>query len=428
MALIPPSVRAIAGNTGWLMADRLTRMLIGVTVGAWIARHLGPESFGALAYVLAFLAFFQVATSLGLDLVLARELARSPQQAHQLLGTSLRLRLSAGLLGWIVACASMTLARPGDLQALTLTALAAASLLLQPADLVDLWFQSRTESRRAVVPRISSFLLVSAIRVALIVQDAPLWAFAAAYVVDAALAAAFLALSYRRLPTAMPWQWHMGTARRLLTNAWPMLLSGMSIIAYMRIDQIMIRGLSGDRELGLYSAILPFSQAWHFIPATICASATPFLVRMLSEQPAQFKRRVCNLFSLLAWASLAICLAVALGSGALVGVLLGEQYVSAADVLAVHVFTNIPVFLGVAQVAYLTIVGRTNIVMLQTLAGLGASIALNLVLIPRYGALGAAISSVIAYTVSAIAANALLAPDLFKMQLLSLVHGNAKAT
>ena len=94
--------------------------------------------------------------------------------------------------------------------------------------------------------------------------------------------------------------------------------------------------------------------------------------------------------------------------------------------LAVHVFTNIPVFLGIGQVTYLTIVGRTNIVMLQTLAGLGASIALNLALIPRYGAMGAAISSVFAYTVSAIAANALLAPELFKMQIRSLVHYHAR--
>ena len=48
------------GNTGWLLFDRIFRIVLGLTIGAWIARYLGPEQFGELAYVLSFIAFFQV--------------------------------------------------------------------------------------------------------------------------------------------------------------------------------------------------------------------------------------------------------------------------------------------------------------------------------------------------------------------------------
>jgi len=52
------------GNTGWLLCDRILRMVIGLTIGAWVARYLGPAQFGELAYVISFIAFFQVITRL----------------------------------------------------------------------------------------------------------------------------------------------------------------------------------------------------------------------------------------------------------------------------------------------------------------------------------------------------------------------------
>jgi PST family polysaccharide transporter len=418
-------LRAIAGNTGWLMLDRVVRMLVGVTVGAWVARHLGPAQFGALAYVLAFLALFQSATSLGLDLVLARELAREPAQAHRLLGTSLRLRVAAGLAGWLIACAAMSLLRVGDVEALLLTALVAAALVLQPADLVDLWFQSQSQSRRAVLPRISSFMLVSALRVALILENAPLWTFAAAYVVESALALAFLLLSYRRHPTTLRWKGEKALARELLIHSWPLLISGLSIIVYMRIDQILLRSLAGERELGLYSAVLPFSQAWHFIPAALCVSATPLLVRLHAEDPSAFIRRMSDLFAVMAWSSVAICVLMAVAAGPIVHNLLGASYQGSEGVLAIHVLSNIPVFLGVAQARYLSIVGNTRLILIQTVIGMLSSVMLNLLLIPRYGAMGAASSSVASYLISAVLCNAVLAPKLFAMQVLSWTRNYA---
>ena len=410
-------IRAIAGNTGWLMLDRVVRMLIGVTVGAWVARHLGPEKFGALAYVIALLAFFQTATALGMDMILAREVPKRPADAPILLGSALRLRLAVGSIGWSGACIAMAFLRPGDTVALVMTALAAGSLLLQPADLVDLWFQSQSQSRRAAIPRIVSFLTVSGLRVVLILLDAPLWTFAAAYLVDAALATLFIRAAYRRHPTASTWRWDRGTAWALLQHSWPMLLSGISIVAYMRIDQLLLRSLAGDRELGLYSAILPFSQAWNFIPTTVCASAMPFLVRLNADNPNAFRQRLLHLFGLLTWCSFGLCAVVSLGSAPLVHGLLGTRFESASNILSVHVFSNVPIFLGVAQMAYLTIVGRTRLILFQTLAGVVASVALNLILIPRFGALGSAIAGVAAQSVSAVLCNSFLAPELFRMQM-----------
>ncbi len=418
--------RVVASNTVWLAADRMTRMLLGVIVGAWVARHLGPDRFGSLAYVVAFLAIFQSATSLGLDMVLARELARPSGDASATLGTSLRLRLGASLVGWLAACGAMVLSRPGDAEALLLTALMAVGLLFQPADLLDLWFQSQNQNWRAVLPRILSFMLVSGLRVGLILNDAPLWTFAAAYLVESALALFFLGVSYFSFPTTARWHWQRERARALMGDAWPLLFSGLSTVIYMRIDQLLLRTLSGERELGLYSAMLPFSQAWHFIATTICASATPLLVNLHDQEPAAFMRRVADLFTLMFWSSLLVCIAMLFAARPLVSWLLGNEYQGSAQVLALHVFSNIPVFLGVAQARYLSIVGNTRAILIQALCGMAASIILNLLLIPRYGAMGAAASGVGAYFISAVLCNAVLEPKIFIMQMMSWKRNHAE--
>ncbi|RCQ24816.1 hypothetical protein APT07_19125 [Escherichia coli] len=72
LKLIPPQILskisnyngllAAINNSGWLIFDKLIRLALGFIVSAWIARYLGPNDFGILAYVLAYLAFFQVMT------------------------------------------------------------------------------------------------------------------------------------------------------------------------------------------------------------------------------------------------------------------------------------------------------------------------------------------------------------------------------
>ena len=84
------------GNTGWLLFDRVLRIVIGLTVGAWIARYLGPAQFGELAYVLSFIAFFQVIADLQADGFIVRDIAQEKGEASVILGTTLWLRVIFG--------------------------------------------------------------------------------------------------------------------------------------------------------------------------------------------------------------------------------------------------------------------------------------------------------------------------------------------
>jgi O-antigen/teichoic acid export membrane protein len=85
-------------NTGWQFADNIVRMGVGLFVGVWVARYLGPEQYGVFSYALAFVALFASVASIGLDEIATRNLVRDPAAKNKILGTTFILKLIAGIV------------------------------------------------------------------------------------------------------------------------------------------------------------------------------------------------------------------------------------------------------------------------------------------------------------------------------------------
>jgi len=75
-------------NTSWLLVEKLLRIFVGLFVGVWIARYLGPENFGILSYSQSFVAIFSVIATLGLDNIVVRDLLNEKKKINIILGTS----------------------------------------------------------------------------------------------------------------------------------------------------------------------------------------------------------------------------------------------------------------------------------------------------------------------------------------------------
>ena len=64
------------------MLDKGLRLVLGLVIGIWMARALGPVKFGQFNYAFAFVALFSSIASLGLDGVLVRNLVNAPEAAN----------------------------------------------------------------------------------------------------------------------------------------------------------------------------------------------------------------------------------------------------------------------------------------------------------------------------------------------------------
>jgi O-antigen/teichoic acid export membrane protein len=411
---------AILHNSGWLFLDKAFRMGIGLVVGAWLARYLGPSQFGELAYVLAYIAFFQAITNLGIDGIVVREIAQNKLQASAVLGTVFALRLGIGMLCWLLAVSGMAWLHGFSDPSVALTALAGGALIFQAADTVDLWFQSQSQSRRTVLAKLTAYLASNGIKVALILNSAPLQAFAAVIVLDALTAAIGLAIAYRRFPCTNQWHKSTETAKKLLNECWPFILSGISIMVYMRIDQIMIKEMLGTQQLGIYAAVLPLATFWQFIPMILNSSLAPFVARKKAEGEAVYwsaLKKIFRAYAVLGWL---VCIStVALASFA-IEMLYGPQYQESAVVLSIYVFTNLFINMGVAQSLWMLNERRAIISLANTLMGASVCIIGNWLAIPEFGIKGVAVVAVLAQLVSTVLTNLIFSKRIFLMQIRSL--------
>jgi len=400
-----PELQAILNNSGWLFVDKFLRLLVGVSVGVWLARYLGPLQFGQLNFAVAFVALLGPFAVLGLDGIVVRELVKHPDQRNVILGATLSLKLLGGMAAFTSAQLLIWWLRPDDLLARQMVAILSVGFLFQTADAYDFWFQSQVKSRLTVAIKGSAFVLLSLVKVALIIIDAGLLAFAWASLAELALIGVGLTLVYRTTQRGNPvtgvvlWCWPR--MRWLLSQSWALLFSGLAIMIYARIDQIMLAQLVGERELGLYSAALRLSEVWYAIPTIVVASASPALIASYARSSEQYYARLQRLFNNLVGLAYLVAIPMSLLSSILILWLYGPEYAGAGTVLMVHVWTALFVFLGVGLTPWVINEGMTKFYLLQTTAGAVTNTLLNLLLIPKFGAVGASIATLASQAVAA---------------------------
>jgi PST family polysaccharide transporter len=377
-------------NFGWLTFDKGVRLTLGVVVGMWMARHLGPADYGLLNYALALASLASVFPALGLDLIVRRGLVNAPADAGRLLGTTFGLRLGAGLAAYVVLVAGAFLFEP-DATARLAIAMAGVSLLLQPVLAIDLWFQSRLLSKHTVVAQSLTFGACAILRVILILRGAGLAPFLYLLALESVLFATLLVVTYLRgRERIAAWRWDAATAVSLLRESWPLAAATLATLVYVKFDQVLLRSVAGPTETGLYAAAARVNDILHTLPLMLAASFSPLLLAARQRGPAEYERSLRRFFNL----SAGFAWAAALGCAALtpwvVPLVFGPAYARTSGMLVALALSLPLIAMGVARQEYLINEGRQKFQLVTTLVGAAVNVGLNLWAIPRWGGLGAA--------------------------------------
>lgn len=388
------------------MVDRLVRMGLGVVVLVWIARYLGPAQFGSFNFAVSFVALFATLTTFGLDNIVVREIVRDASATREVLGTVFAIRIVGSLVAPLIVIAIIRSIQPHDSVAILLVGLLSIGLTFQAFDTIDCYFQSQVRSKLTVWAKNSAFLFMAGLRILLIHFKAPLWSFAAAQVAEQGLGAVGLLIGYQLSGGRVAlWRARKQRAIELLSQSWPVILSGMAIMIYMRIDMVMLKVMQGDRATGIYAAATRVSEVWYFIPSAIVTSVSPAIIRARSDLNLYYGR-IGKLFTLMTAIAVLLGSAIALSSHWIIHLLYSDAYSAAAPVLAVHIWASVFVFLGGAQLPWDFSENLLKLSSYRTISGAISNVLMNLVLLPKYSAMGAAVATLVSYAVSSVFANA----------------------
>jgi PST family polysaccharide transporter len=398
----------ILKNINWLTFEKIFQLAFGLFVYAIVAQYLGPEQFGILNYALAFSGLFLAFNTLGLDSIVVREIVHTPKQSKEILGSALVMRLIGSLLLIAISSLAIYFIKPDDTMLLLFVMIISLGYLFKSFATIDLYFQSQVKSKYTVYARSIAFIIVSGLKLLFVFTQQPLIAFVLMYALDAIISSVMLIFYYKyvTLDTIVSWRPRLKRMRSLLQDSWPLILSSIAIMIYMRIDQVMIGSMIDNEAVGIYSVAVKLSETWYFIPNMICLSVFPAILKARKQSQELYLKRIQTLFDAFTWFTIIISLGVSLLSPFIIDILYGDKFASAATVLSIHIWAGLFVFLGGASSYYLISENLIRITLYRTLAGAVINIVLNLIFIPVYGIIGVAIATIISYATAAFISNA----------------------
>jgi PST family polysaccharide transporter len=384
-------------NTAALLGGRGISIFLSAGASVLLIRYLGSERLGQFGAIYAYLGLFTWLTTLGIEPVLVREISKERESASSLLHTAIILAsfLSVGAL-----LATMLVAPYAGFngQLRTLLILAALEFVLIPFRLPGIIFQVDLRQWYAATINVVRQVVWFGIVIILWLLGASLLYVVAGRLLATAVESA-LTWAYSRQFLSAEKKFLRERSGKILLHSIPIAFTSLLSMVYLRIDQVMLHKMASDSVLGQYVAAAKVSELFEFLPAAFIVSMAPVLSVSVNE-PQRFQDYTDKLFRYFMIASSGICVFMSAGAGLIVRVLYGKQFLPAGPLLAVLIWSEIAVFF--ATVIYNVLIAKNQqwLLPVPTLVGAAVNVALNVVLIPRYGAAGAAWATLVSYTVA----------------------------
>lgn len=382
----------------WLASEKIIRIFTGVFVGLWLARYLGPEQYGVYMYALAWVGLFNALAWFGAGDNVIRNLVKHPGDENALLGAAFLIRLIGSLTAGVLAVLILLVTRKPDTTLTLLVMLCALAIPFAetPAG-IFMYFQSRLQIAKPMLLQNIVRIAAAVLRIAFITGKLSLPWFGLAVLLESV--GIFLVLFGYYLATGgrcSQWSYHWPAIRKMGLQGAPIALAALVSSLSARTDQLMLGWFTGFTDVGLYSAALRLSEIWWTFAPILMNSLSPKYIFNIHGDD-ELRENVARIMAILALTGLLPVLGIlALGQYA-IPVLLGKQYVAALPVLHVHIFMAILVFFDAPTAQYLLAKDRQSQLIWRSVFLLTVNLLLNYVLVPRLGALGAAIATLLSY-------------------------------
>lgn len=391
--------RVLLNGVSLLFAYVLPRL---ATFGAVVvaARMLGVAAFGAYGAAAALAVILSITATLGMMQMLVRDLAQHPADAQRLLATANVAKLGSGalMLATLAAAASLLLGYPPELTAAALL-LGASYAVGSHAENYGAYFQAAERMGVWLQAQALFGLVTATLGITLVVTTRSIVWFCVAPVAGQLAALAWLLFraptSLRRAWTA-PWP----LVRRLLGSLLPFAIGFIALTAYHKVDILLVDRWRGSGEAGLYAAAYKFVDIAHSLALVVATAVYPRLARGAVIRGIASSGRPGH-EPASGWAAARTLELLLLGGVPAAGVLwllrepvvsllFGPAFAAAAPVLGLLV----PVLPVLAMNALGTFVLAASHRMGRVAALYGGALFLNVaanaVLIPAFGARGAA--------------------------------------
>jgi len=385
--------KKIAYNSGFLLIGRVATKLISLLIMAYMARYLGSEDFGIYNFALSFVSLFTIISELGLHGIAVRESSRNQDNSDSILGNSVYISTFLSLIAFIFSVISIQILGYSYETKIIVFVISTGLLLgafLPYGIIYEISFKMKYSVFFSIVSRI--VLLVAIFLV--IFKDYGLIGVAIASVLSD-FVHKILMYVFSLDILKLKFKFNYELCKNLIKESLPLAFASLFGMIYFRIDIVMLSILSGNNDVGIYSSAFRLTEAFLFIPSSLMVSLFPLMSKYYSTSKQSlifaYLRSTKYIFSI----ALAVAIFSFFYANFIISVVYGEQYLESIRVLQILIFASTIIAINFPSRELLVSINKQKIVTLTTIVCAIVNISLNLLWIPTYTYLGAALATLI---------------------------------
>lgn len=380
-------------NAKWIIVCKVVQSLIQMLIGMISARYLGPSNYGLINYAASVAAFAVPVMQLGLSGTLVQEYVSNPDREGKILGTALVMNMVSAIACIIGVTTFAAVANCGDKVTVIVCALYGTSLFFQAMEMLQYWFQAKLLSKYSSIAMLCSYVVVSAYKIWLLASEKSVYWFALSHAVEYGVTGLLLLIAYRKNSTQRI-GFSFSMAKELLGKSRYYIVSMLMVVLYGKTGSIMLTLICDEAENGYLATAMTCTCISIFVFNAIIDTARPVILDSKKDSQEAYEKNVSRTYSLTTWLSLAQSIFFTLFAGTVIEILYGAAYLPAVPVLRILCWQSAFSYMGYVRNIWILAEEKHQSLWKINLCGVIVNILLNALMIPQWGACGAALAAV----------------------------------
>lgn len=381
-------------NAKWIIACKIAQSLIQLVVGMLSARYLGPANYGLINYASSVVAFFLPIMQLGLQSTLVQEYVEKPGREGCLIGTSLVMNMVSAVACIIGVTAFAMVANRGEPTTILVCALYSASLFFQAVEMLQYWFQAKLLSKYSSLAMLCAYVVVSAYKIYLLASGKNVYWFALSHAVEYGVAGVLLLVAYKIAGT-QKLSFSFVTAKELFARSKHYIVAMLMVVVYNSVGNVLLKLFYGDVETGYYATAVTCTVITGFVFTAVIDTARPVVLESRQQSKEMFEKNVSRTYAITTWLSLAQSICFTAFAPLIIKILYGDAYAPAVPVLRILIWNTTFSYMGYVRNIWILGEEKHSVLWKINLSGAVFNVLTNAILIPAWGACGAAVAAVL---------------------------------
>jgi PST family polysaccharide transporter len=397
-------LRNISSNILYLFFDKVYGAIISLLFLSILTSYLGPELFGVWSYILSFASIAVPLSTAGTNYTIVKKFSLN-QNPADLAKQAFLLRLLASIITTIILALAfvVTTSKPESQELITLIFFL-VGMILNNINLTVLYNESKIKNEKTVLAKNIGLTIGIGIKIFLIYNNASISEIAAVTIIESLI---FFLVGYyltdlKILASFSPRV--IADSRKLLKESFPLFLSSVIVIIYLKIDIILLRHFTVLGEVGYYAAAARISEMLYAAPVALSTVFFPIVMREINQKEETKINRI-RFYAIVFYLCLFLSISCSLFSPHIIKIIYGSAFYEASQIFSLHCISIMFIGFLTSSSKELIAKNKYKLIFYRDLSGLFSNLVLNIILIPAYGALGAAVSTLISYFIASVLSN-----------------------